>query len=48
MKTILIVVVLHSTAAITSIEFDNAQACETAAKAVRELVRARTVCTPKG
>jgi DNA-binding LacI/PurR family transcriptional regulator len=48
MKTILIIIVLHSTAAVTTIEFDNAKACEQAAEALRQLGRFKTVCTPKG
>ena len=48
MKTILIIIVLHSTAAITAIEFDDAKACEQAAEALRQQGRVRTICTPKG
>jgi hypothetical protein len=47
-KTILIILVLSYSGSATVIEFDNREACEAAAKAVQELIRARTVCTPKG
>ena len=48
MKTILIIIVLHSTAAITAIEFDDARACERAAEALSKQGNVRTICTPKG
>jgi len=47
-KTILIIVLLHTTASVTVVEFDDAPSCERAADAVRKLASVRTVCTPKG
>ena len=47
MKTILIIILLHSTSAISVIEFDDAQACERAAQAIRQITSVRTVCAPK-
>jgi len=47
MKTILIIILLHSTASVTAIEFDDAQACERAADAIRKLTWAKTVCAQK-
>jgi len=46
-KTILIIIFLHSITAATVIEFDDARACKGAADAVHKLVDARTVCVPK-
>ena len=47
MKTILIIIVLHSTTAITAVEFDDAPACERAAAALHQLASVRTLCVAK-
>jgi len=47
MKTILIIILLHSTASVTVVEFDDVQACERAAEAIRKLTWAKTLCAPK-
>ena len=44
---ILIVILLHSTATVTAIEFDGLEACQHAAAAIKQLVQAHTVCVPK-
>jgi hypothetical protein len=47
MKTILIIIVLHSTTAVTTVEFDDGPACARAAESLKKLTSVRTLCTPK-
>jgi len=47
-KTILIIILLNSNACPMQAEFNDANACENAAAAVRQAHNAKTICAPKG